>query len=336
MPRRLARAILPAVIGALCTFLTVLPAGADTGTTPVALTVSTPADPLPAQPGQVVRTWLRIGNNGTRPLPVTIAPATVVLGDNGATHLNPQADPRFTGRITLGATTATLAANSFTEVPVKISVPTTLVPDTYVLGFLITPTVTGGTVRVVNQVGALIAIELPGSRDRRLEATFLDPPRFAFSSHPSLVVRARNIGQSALEFTSETTIDGVGTAIPANIRRKPLLLPAGRYRDVEVKWQSQLGVGVHRVHVRLAYHRTQSETAEQSLSHTMVVLPPVALAVLASIVVATAAALTLWRRSHRRRRSRTLRPHGARAQLHRHRQSRPTAPHPPPNNSFSR
>lgn len=325
MPRRLARTILTVVIGALCTVLTVLPASADAGSPPVALTVSTPADPLPAHPGGVLRTWLRIGNNGTRALPVTITPATVVLEDNGATHLNPQADPRFTGRITLGTSTATLAANSFTEVPIKIRVPTTLVPDIYVLGFLVTPTVTGGTVRVVNQVGALIAIDLPGSRDRRLEATLLDPTRFALTSHPSLTVRARNVGRSALEFTSETTIDGVGTAIPTNIRRNPLLLPAGRYRDVEVKWHSQLGVGVYRVHVRLVYHRTQSQTVEQSLTYTMLVLSPLALAVLVSLLLAIAAALTLWRRRHRRHHSRPQPRHGLRP--HQHRQTHPTATH---------
>ena len=253
MPRHLTRVILTVVV-ALCTVFALPASAADPGPTPVALTVSTPADSLPAQPGQVVRTWLRIGNNGTSPLPVTIAPATVALGNNGATSLSPDVDPRFAGRITLSATTATIAADSFTEVQVAISVPTTLVPDTYVLGFLITPTVTGGTVQVVNQVGALIAIDLPGSRDRRLEATFLDPPRFAFTSHPSLTVRVRNIGRSALEFTSETTIDGFGTAVPANIRRKPVLLPAGRYRDVEVKWQPKLGAGINRVHTLSLIH----------------------------------------------------------------------------------
>ncbi|HUW56887.1 MAG TPA: hypothetical protein VMZ92_09640 [Planctomycetota bacterium] len=317
MPRRLTYIILTVVVGALCTVFA-LPASADPSPTPVALTVSTPADPLPAEPGQVLRTWLRIGNNGTSPLPVTITPATVALGNNGATSLSPHVDPRFADRITLSTTTAIIAAGSFTEVQVTISVPTTLVPDTYVLGFLITPTVTGGSVQVVNQVGALITIDLPGSRDRRLEATFLDPPLFAFTSQPSLIVRVRNIGRSALEFTSETTIDGFGTAGPADIRRKPVLLPAGRYRDVEVKWDAPLGAGIYRVHTRVVYHRTQAETAEQSLTHTVVVLSPSALAVLAGLLIAIAAAVTLWLRHRRRVRQRTQRGHGRRT----HRQAR--------------
>lgn len=304
MFRRLTQTILT-VVGTLCLVLPLaLPASADPGSTPVALTVSTPADPLPARPGAVLRTWLRISNNGTSPLPVTISPASVQLADNGATHLSPQEDARFAGRITLGAASTTLAANSFTDVPVKISVPNALAPDTYVLGFLISPTVTGGTVRVVNQVGALIAIDLPGPRDRRLEATLVDPTRFALTSQPTLTVRARNIGRSALEFTSETTIDGLGTAVPANIRRKPLLLPPGRYRDIEAKWQSQSGVGIYRVHVRLVYHRTESQTAQQSLAYTMVVLSPLALAVLVTLLLAIGAGLTLWRRSHRQSHSR--------------------------------
>lgn len=320
MPRRLTQIILT-VVGTLCAVLALaLPASADPGTAPVALTVSTPADPLPAQPGQVVRTWLRIGNNGSTPLPVAIAPADVELADNGATRLSPHEDPRFAGRITLSSDKATVAANSFTEVQIAISVPTTLIPDTYVLGFLVTPTATAaGSVRVVNQVGALIAIDLPGSRDRRLQATFLNPPRFAFTSHPSLVVRARNTGRSALEFTSETTIDGFGTAIPDSIRRAPLLLPAGRYRDVELSWQPKLGVGIYRVHVRLVYHRTQAQTAEQSLAHTVVVLSPIALAVLGGgLIVITSAAIALGRRHRRQVRQRRERRRGH----HSHRQAR--------------
>ena len=314
MPRRLTRIILTTMVGVLCTVFALPASAAEPGPTPVALTVSTPSDPLPAEPGQVVQTWLRIGNNGTHPLPVTIAPATVALGNNGATSLSPDVDPRFAGRITLSATEATVAAGSFTEIQVAISVPATLVPDTYVLGFLVTPTVTGGvgSVQVVNQVGALIAIDLPGSRDRRLEATFIDPPLFAFTSQPSLIVRVRNIGRSALEFSSETTIGGFGTADPANIRHQPVLLPAGRYRDVEIKWESQLGAGIYRVDTRVVYHRTQAETAQQPLTHTVVVLSPAALAVLGSLLVLIAAAVTLWLRHRRRVHQRTQRGHGRR------------------------
>jgi len=313
MPRPLTHIILTVVVGALCTVFALPASAAEHGPTPVALTVSTPADPLPAEPGQVLRTWLRIGNNGTHPLPVTITPATVALGNNGATSLSPQVDPRFADRITLSTTTATIAAGSFTEVQVAISVPTTLVPDTYVLGFLITPTVTGGSVQVVNQVGALITIDLPGSRDRRLEATFLNPPLFAFTSQPSHIVRVRNIGRSALEFTSETTIAGFGLVGPDNIRRKPVLLPAGRYRDVEITWEAPLGVGIYSVHTRVVYHRTQAETAEQSLTHTVVVLSPAALIILGSLLVLIAAAVALWLRHRRRVRQRIQQGHGRRA-----------------------
>ena len=309
MPRRLTRIILTAVVGMLCTVFALPASAAEPAPTPVALTVSTPADPLPAEPGQVLQTWLRIGNNGTHPLPVTIAPATVALGNDGATSLRPNVDPRFAGHITLSATTATVAAGSFTEVQVTIRVPTTLIPDIYVLGFLVTPTVTGGSVQVVTQGGALIAIDLPGSRDRRLEAAFLNPPLFAITSHPSLTVRVRNIGRSALEFSSETTIGGFGTAGPADIRRQPVLLPAGRYRDVRITWESQLGAGIYQVDTRVVYHRTQAETVQQPLTHTMIVLSPAALAELAGLLVLIAAAVTFWLRHRRRVRQRTQRRH---------------------------
>lgn len=325
MPRRLTRIILIAMVGALCTVFALPASAAEPSPIPVALTVSTPSDPLPAEPGQVVQTWLRIGNNGTSPLPVTIAPATVELGDNGTTSLSPNMDPRFAGLITLSTTEATVAAGSFTEVQVAISVPTTLVPDTYILGFLVTPTVTGGSVQVLNQVGALIAIDLPGSRDRRLEATFLDPPLFAFTSQPSLTVRVHNIGQSALEFSSETTIGGVAPADPANIRNQPVLLPAGRYRDVEIKWESPLGAGIYQLDTRVVYHRTQAETAQQSLTHTIIVLSPAALAILGILLILIAAAITLGLRHRRRRqRQRTQQGHGRRT----HRPNTPAAGNP--------
>lgn len=282
---------------------------------PVGLTVSTAGAPIPAAPGKVTNTWLRIGNNGTESLPVSIAPATVDVGNDGVTRLEALADPLFAGNIVLSATSVTVPALSFTEIQVTITVPETLAPDIYILGFMVTPSVSGGAVKVLNQVGALISLDLPGPRDQRLEAAFLDAPLFHVTSDPSLTVRVRSVGRSALQFTSETTIDGFGEATPSNIRRSPQLLPASRYRDVTLNWNSSLGVGIHNVHVRVVYHRTQAETTEQSLTRTVIVLSPPALGILAVvllIIIAAVITLISWRRRSRHRPQHsafTKRPH---------------------------
>lgn len=297
---RLLMLILVVALAAIALGTVFAPPALASDPTPVGLTVSTPAAPIPAAPGKVTNTWLRIGNNGTSPLPVTIAPATVDLGNDGVTALEAAADPLFAGNIALSFTTATVPALSFTEIQVTITVPATLPPDTYVLGFLVTPNVSGGAVQVLNQVGGLIVLDLPGSRDRRLEAAFLDPPLFLFTSDPSLTVRVRSLGRSALNFTSETTIDGIGEAIPSDIRRFPQLLPATHYRDIKLDWRSPPGAGIYNVHVRVAYHRTQAETTEQSLTHTVIILSPPALGILAAVLIGiTAAVVALLRRRKR-------------------------------------
>lgn len=298
--RRTTATVLTALFGLLA-IVFAGPASAATNPPPVALTVSSPAEALPARPGTVLRTWLRVSNSSGTPVHVTITPAGVDLGNNGATRLTPQVDPRFNGRIRLDPTQTTVGADGFTEVSVAVDVPADLPPDTYVLGFLVTPTVTGGSIQVVNQVGALIALDLPGARDRRLSAAFLDAPWLAVTSHPSLTVRARNIGRASLEFTSDTTVDRLVVPGRETLRRPPALLPAGRYRDVPVAWQPTLGFGIYRVQSRLVYHLTPNQTAEQALTRTVVVLSPAAAAVLVGLALTSLAAALLLHRGRRRR-----------------------------------
>ena len=275
------------------------PALAAAGTQPVTLTVSTPADPVAAAPGHAVDTWLRVTNASAAPLPVTISPAAVQLADNGATRLTPGSDPRFGGAISIGQQHPVVPAQNFLTVPIRISVPADLAPDTYLLGFLVTPAVSGDSVRVVNQVGGLIALDLPGQRDERLAAAFVSAPHIALTSHPSLTFRVRATGRSAVRFTSEATIGGLGTATPTDIRRAPLLLPAGHYRDTTISWRTRFGLGYHHVHVLVMYHRTPSQTAQLVLTRSVLVLAPGALATLAGLLAVVVVALVAVLRTRR-------------------------------------
>ena len=309
MPRSLSILILTAFLAALATAGT---AQAVSDSSPVALSVSTPADSLAGEPGETVTSWIRVGNNGATALPVTISPATIELGDNGATTMSPGVDPRFVNSVTLETAAATVPANDYIEISVSISIPTSLIPDIYLLGFLVTPAPGAGSVQVINQIGAFISIELPGSRDRRIEAAFDNAPHFVLSDSPTLTVRVDNVGESALEFTSETTIDGFGTATPGNIRVEPKLLPSGTSRDVEITWVAELGIGVFDVHTRLVHNLTQSETTGVELEHKIVVVSPIVLTVMVTILLILAAGVVLLVHHRRRILQRPANRHGYR------------------------
>lgn len=309
MPRSLSILILTAFLAVLATAGT---AQAVPDSSPVALSVSTPADSLAGEPGETVTSWVRVGNNGATALPITISPATVELGDNGATTMSPGIDPRFLNSVTLETTAATVPANDYIEISVTISIPTSLIPDIYLLGFLVTPAPGTGSVQVINQIGAFISIELPGSRDRRIEAAFDNAPHFVLSDSPTLTVRVDNIGESALEFTSETTIDGFGTAAPGNIRVGPKLLPSGTSRDVEITWAAELGIGIFDVHTRIVHNVTQSETTGVELEHKIVVVSPIALTVMVTILLILATGVVLLVHHRRRILQRPANRHGYR------------------------
>ena len=301
------------LVGAL-TFAGVSPASAAPTPTPTpsepapaaGLTVSTPAGTLPAQPGTVVETWLRIGNQATTPISVTILPATVKLENNGVSGFGRQEDPRFAGQITFSTTQTSIPANGYTEVAVKVAIPATLIPDIYVLGFLVTPDATGSSVRVVNEIGALIALDVPGSRDRKLTASWLSPPWILFSDHPSLTFRAKSVGKSALQFTSEDAITGFAPLTPANRRNDPLLLPSGLYRDVNVSWVVPWGFGVDTVAVTLLCPQSQSGNAQIVLTKTVIVVTPLVLIIIGSFLVLLTLVIILLVRRRRKRRTREL------------------------------
>lgn len=196
------------------------------------------------------------------------------LGNDGVTGFTPEQDPRFTGKITLSQTQEVIPAGGYVELAVTVAIPAAIIPDIYVLGFLVTPEVTGTSVRIVNQIGALIAFDVPGSRDRTLTAWFVDVPWIMFTNHPSLTVRASSVGKSALQFTSEDTLSGFGAATPAGKRNDPRPVPAGTHRDLVVPWSIPWGIGVSEVTTTMLYPKSGSGNAQIVLTHQVIVIKP--------------------------------------------------------------
>lgn len=239
---------------------------------------------------------------------MTILPATVKLGNNGVSGFVNEPDPLFGNAVTFSTSNAIVPANGYIQVDLTVKIPKSITPDVYILGFLVTPKATGNSVRIVNQIGALISLDVPGVRDRRLAASFTNPPWIIFSDQPSLSFRAKSVGKSALEFTSEDSISGPTPVSPVDSRHDPLLLPAGLYRDVTVSWSVPWGFGVNTITTRLLYPKSQASNAEIVLTRTVVVITPLVLAIVGGIllIIALVTTFLIRRRIKARRAARRL------------------------------
>jgi hypothetical protein len=295
-----------AVLVTMCALTTVAtaatapaPAPAAASTSPAAasdLGVSFPADPIRAPAGGRVTTSLTVSNAGNAPIDVVISARRVLLGDNGATQfVTPTDGDPFFGRVTVVPSSLTIPAGHFEHVAVEVDMPARLQPDIYVVGLLVSPTPAPGSVHVVNEVGALVALDVPGARDRALAAAIFGAGGFQFGSHPTVHVRVRNVGHAAVRFTSEAVIDGTPVAAqPSRIRQPPLLLVADRHRDVAVGWHALFGL--YHVHVRVLYNATDQQTREIDLSRTVFVASPWQLVAVVAVLLAVAAVIVVRRR----------------------------------------
>ena len=276
------------------------PTPSPTAAPQAGLSVSSPDGTLAAPAGTVVDTWLRIGNASSSPVAITIAPATVNLGNDGVTGFTPGIDPRFAGQITLSQTTALIPVGGYIQLAVKVAVPAAIIPDIYVLGFLVTPDATGTSVRIINQIGSIIAFDVPGSRDRHLTASFTSAPWIMFTNHPTLTIRASSVGKSALEFTSQDTLTGIGVESPVTTRNDPRLLPAGTHRDMTVPWNIPWGFGVNTITSTLLYPKTVSGNAQIVLTHQVIVIKPLLAIIVGAVLVLLALVCVLVRRLSKR------------------------------------
>ena len=189
------------------------------------LSVTYPATPLQVQPGALATFPLHIGNTGHSPLTVLVSPRKVLLSENGVTNFASDPDPLFAGLLHIVPARFTLKGRQEKVVTVSLRMPAQLRPDDYFLGFLVSPVITSPSVRAVNDVGALVVLDIPGARAPRLAAWFVHLPHIVWSSSVKAQVRAKSTGVSTLQFTTDTLISGLVAPRPRVIMEPPHLLP---------------------------------------------------------------------------------------------------------------
>ena len=276
-----------------------------------ALAVSVPADPVPAHVGGVTRTLIRVVNPNDFAVTVVIHSRTLTLGDDGKVSVGSGPDPRWSGRVRFPPGVLRIPAQSYRTVPLAIRVPH-LSPDLYFVGFLVTPVaVTGGSIKVVNQIGSFLTLDVPGPRLRLLTG-HLHLPTFVLGAKATGEMRVTNLGHAAVTMWGEndTTSSPGGTF--KQERLAPSLLPVGRSRSIAVTGKPRWPVGIVTVTTRVTYPgRTAAETRELVLTSRVIVVSPWVPAALGGLLVAIAA---VWWRRGRRNRYRPvppLRPLGA-------------------------
>ena len=175
--------------------------------------------------------------------------------------------------------------------------PTGLPPDDYFLGFLVSPVINSASVAVQNDVGGLVVLDVPGSRDRGLTAHFIGPSSLSLSLSSSAagMVRATSVGKSTVAFTTTVDTSGWPAPKPTYVEVNSHLLPPGLSRDIPIGVSTWLGLGWYTFHATLVYDRTGNATGEVTASRTVIVVNP-----LWFLLIPALFALWMWRRRRRK------------------------------------
>jgi hypothetical protein len=261
-----------------------------------ALAVSVPADPVPAHPGGVARTMIRVVNPNDTAVSVVISSRTLALGDDGKVSIGASPDPRWAARVQFPRGVIQIPAQGWRDIDLSIHVPR-LSPDLYFVGFLVTPVATaGGSIKIVNQIGSFLTLDVPGPRLRLLTG-HLHLPSFVLGSEASGDVRVTNLGHASVMLWGESdTTSAPGGSAVHQARLGPSLLPVGRSRSIAVSGKPRWPVGVVTVTTRVTYPgRTAAETRQLVLTKRVVVIAPWVPAAVGGLVAAIGAAWW-WRR----------------------------------------
>ena len=240
-----------------------------------ALAVSVPPDPIPIKAGSSAKTVARLINANNTPVTVTIAGRELSLGNNGKVTVGSRPDPRWQKLVLFPTRELTIPAQRYLDVPLTIQVPRRITPDLYFIGFLVTPIATGsGSLRVINQIGSFVTIDVPGPRIRKIAAAF-DLPRFVLASHVRGTLRIVNTGRAAVRFWGENDTTSTPGGSPKQQRLEPSLLPTGTSRYVNVTGKSAWPVGILTMTVHVTYpDRTEVATRELIFSKRVLVVSP--------------------------------------------------------------
>jgi hypothetical protein len=274
---------------------------------PRSLAVSVPPDPVSIRSGSSAKTLARISNPTNAPAKVTVVSRALTLGDNGEVAIGAAPDPRWSALVDFPKGVLTIPAESYVDVPLTIRVPAHLQPNLYFIGFLVTPVVTSaGSLRVINQIGSFVTIDVPGPRMRKLTAIF-DVPSIVLGSHVSGVLRVANVGPAAVRFWGENDTTSRPGGSYVQQRLDPSLLPSRKSRFFSVTAKPAWLVGMVKMTVHVVYPgRNESTTREMTFSKQVLVVSPVVPAGVAGLVLLIVG--LSWRSRRRRRRKSGLWP----------------------------
>jgi hypothetical protein len=268
------------------------------------LAVSVPPEPVPVQPDQDATMQLRITNPGNEPVPVTIANRGLTLGDEGHVTLTDQPDPLWADRVEFPPGPYTIAAHGFQDLNVTVHTPPSLAPDLYFLGFAVTPLPgTASGVHVINQIGGFITIDVPGPRNRHLDADLKLPGwslgglRLVAATNINATLHVANTGTAAVRFWGETDTTTTG-GTPNQNQIPKSLAPTGHTRTFIVTTKTAWPIGFATIQIRLVYPTTtETTTTDIVLTRKVLVIHPIALAALAALTLF--ATLLIARRRNR-------------------------------------
>jgi hypothetical protein len=262
-----------------------------------ALAVSVPADPVEARPGRILRTLIRVVNPNDAPVPVVVRSRALSLGDDGRVTLGSAPDPRWGSRARFPAGVLRIPAQGWRDIVLSVRVPRGLRPDLYFIGFLVTPVPTaGGSMRVINQIGSFVTIDVPGPRDRRL-AGRLSVPGFVLGSHVDGSLRLTNAGAASVRFWGENDTSSSPGGSLVQARLDPSLLPPGRSRSLTVSGKPHWPIGFVTLTTRVTYPgRTDAETKQLVFRRRVLVVSPWVVVALGGLVLVVVVAVWLRRR----------------------------------------
>lgn len=278
-----------------------------------AIAVGGPAEPVVLRAGGTVTTSIRISNGTATAARVALHLATLTPENDGLLSVVDRADPAWSGRVDLPPE-VTVPAGGGLAVPVKVTAPARLPADYYLIGVLAEPVAaaTGDGVQVHARVAAVLNLDVPGSRARKVTASFAALPRLRFGTELTGTVDVRNVGEAGAMTRTQVRIDdrsGRNLAVLPVSGDGMQLLPAGTKRTLAYAWRATGWVTVVRPRSDVSYLNDGKLVAEVTGQDRPIVLiaPALVVTVAVALVLAVAGLIVV-----RRRRPATPARHAAR------------------------
>ena len=313
----LARSAVSAALIATITLPTLRADAAEQPAPPArSLAVSVPPDPVELEPDKSAVVSIRITNPGTAPVQVNIASRGLTLGDEGQVTIADTADPQWGDRVEFPPGPYTIAAQGTHDLAVTVHPPPNLPPDLYFVGFLVTPIPgAANAVTVINQIGGFFTLDVPGPRNRHVDASLHLPGwsigglRLVAGSNINGTLHVANTGQAAVRLWGETDTNRTGGG-PTQNQIPKSLVPTGRTRTFTFKSKPAWPIGIVTTTIRIVYPtETETTTTEIVLTRKVLVVRPIAVAAIAAL-----AALGIWLLARSRKRRRPPQRHTAQPQ----------------------